>query len=119
MVNCSCEKGYPVIVSLRPHDDSCYLAGHRCSHCRAHLFEIELKPGEKLIATDDIGSNDGHHVIPKGRIMRITGFAELTASATGILFCGLLAAGAFPPEGFAATWDIEKIFDCSAVDAEK
>lgn len=112
MINCSCERGYPVIASLRSHDDSCYLASHCCSHCGSHLFEIELKPGEKLIATDDIGSDDGRHVIPRGRIMRITGFVDLAMSATGILFCGLLAAGAFPPEGFAAIWDIEQIFEC-------
>lgn len=110
MVNCSCERGFPIIASLRPHDADYFLASHCCSHCRAHLFEIELKPGETIIATNDIASDDGRYVIPKGRVMRITGFAELALSATGFLFCGLLAAGAFRPEGFSAVWDIEKIF---------
>jgi hypothetical protein len=113
MLNCSCEKGFPVIATLRSHDAGCFLAGHHCSHCGTHLFEMELKPGEKLIATDNIGSDDGRHVIPKGRVMRITGFADLAMSATGFLFCGLLAAGAFPPAGFSAVWEIEKLFDLS------
>jgi hypothetical protein len=111
MINCLCERGFPIIVSLRPHGVGGYLAGHCCSHCRAHLFETELNPGETIIATANIASDDGRYVIPKGRIMRITAFVDLALSTTGILFCGLLAAGAFRPEGFAAVWDIEKIFD--------
>lgn len=110
MINCTCENGFPIIVSLRPHDVGYFLAGHCCSQCRRHLFETELQPGETIIATADIASDDGRYVIPKGRIMRITAFAELALSTTGFLFCGLLAAGAFRPEGFSAVWDIEKIF---------
>lgn len=115
MVDCACEKGFPVIAALRLLDDGSFLARHHCSRCGTELFETALRPGEKLIATGDIKSADGRHVIPKGRIMRITAFAELATSATGLLFCGLLAAGAFRPEGFASVWDVAKIFDCDTV----
>jgi hypothetical protein len=110
MINCACEKGFPIIAELRRHDASCFLANHRCSHCGAHLFNTELKPGEKVIATDNIRSQDGQYVIPKGRVVRITGFMSLPSLTTGLAFCGLLAAGAFSPEGFAAVWDIDKMF---------
>ncbi len=111
MLNCSCENGFPIITSLRRHDVSCYLAAHRCSHCGVRLFETQLKPGEKVIATDNITNEDGRFVIPKGRIVRITGFMELPSLAAGFAFCGMLAAGAFRPEGFSAVWDLEKMFD--------
>lgn len=109
MVDCSCAKGYPVIAVLRSHEDGACLAGHCCSHCGSQLFESELKPGEKLIATGDIASGDGRHVIPKGRVLRITGFADLDETSTGLLFCGLLAAGAFPAAGFSSAWDIGRL----------
>jgi len=111
MVDCSCDKGFPIIAALRPHETSCFLASHSCSHCGAHLFESRLMPGEKVIATTTIVSDDGQVTIPKGRILRITGFMELPALTVGLAFCGMLAAGAFRPQGFAAVWDLEKIFD--------
>lgn len=111
MLNCSCEKGFPTISALRPHEAGFFLASHRCSECGNHLFEIRLAPGEKVIATANIPSEDGRMVIPKGRIVRITGFMELPSLTAGFAFCGMLAAGAFSPEGFAAVWDVEKIFD--------
>ena len=111
MINCSCEKGFPIIAALRRYDASCYLATHRCSHCGTQLFESQLMPGEKVIATDDIASDDGRFVIPKGRVVRITGFMELPTLTAGFAFCGLLSAGAFRPEGFSAVWDLEKMLD--------
>lgn len=111
MVNCSCAKGFPTISALRPHDDGFFLASHRCSECGSHLFDARLTPGEKVIATDNVSSEDGRSLIPKGRVVRITGFTELPSLTAGFAFCGMLAAGSFPPEGFSAVWDLDKMFD--------
>jgi hypothetical protein len=106
---CNCNLGFPVICEIQPEDGNSFLARHCCSHCATDLFEILLKPGTQVIATENIMSHDGKYVIPKGRLMRITAFVELPSLSAGFLFSGLLAVGAFLPYGFATEWDIEKI----------
>ena len=109
-VVCTCDSGFPVISAVHSLDTNVFVASHCCSRCGTYLFDKELKPGEKIIATNNIMSNDGKYSIPKGRISRITAFVDMSSSI-GFLFAGLLAMGGFSPEGFAATWDIEKILD--------
>jgi hypothetical protein len=110
-INCTCSKGFPIISKIQSLDRNTFLASHCCSLCEAYLFDTELRPGTQVITIDNIESNDGKYLIPKGRLLRITAFIELSLSSTGLLFSGLLAAGAFRPDGFAAQWDIEKLFD--------
>jgi hypothetical protein len=105
---CTCSRGIPVITTVHPLDLNAFLASHCCSQCGAYLFDEELKAGEQIIATNNIVSSDGKYTIPKGRLLRITAFIDMPP-CTGFLFAGLLAAGGFRPEGFAAKWDIEKI----------
>lgn len=107
---CKCGLGVPVISDTHPtepHDT--IVANHVCSNCDAHLFEIKLSPGTQVIATENILSNDGQYVIPKGRLIRITAFCGSTFPDIGILFSGLLAAGPFHPKGFSAKWDIMRL----------
>jgi hypothetical protein len=103
--------GIPRITEVTPRELSASIARHCCSHCGAYLFDREIQTGDQVIATDNIANNDGCYIIPKGRVLRITAFIDLPVATTGFLFAGLLAIGAFPPEGFAAEWDLVKLFD--------
>ena len=110
--NCTCNKGFPVISEIQTMDTNSFLASHCCSYCGSYLFDTDLKPGEQVIATNNIENCEGGYTIPKGRLLRITAFTDISLLSTiGFLFSGLLAAGAFSPEGFAAVWDIKKGFD--------
>lgn len=107
--NCYCNKGFPVIAEVNTKDTKFFFARHHCSHCAAYLFEVELKPGMQIIATDDITNSNGEYVLPKGRLLRISAFSEMPSSCFGLIFAGLFAAGAFHPQGFATQWDICRI----------
>lgn len=106
---CPCNQGFSTISEIHPLGTNSFLASHCCSHCKNYLFDTEIQPGKQIIATDNIASDDGQYIIPKGRMLRISAFIDSSLSSTGFLFSGLLAAGAFSPQGFAAEWDIETI----------
>lgn len=61
-----------------------------------------------MCATRDILNCEGDYTLPKGRLVRLTGFVE-DAGAVNLNFSGLLAVGSFGAEGFAAQWDIQRI----------
>ena len=107
--NCSCNKGFPVISEVESKASKAFSAKHCCSHCSTYLFDVDLNPGMQLIATDNIANSSNEYVVPKGRLLRISAFGEITSSSIGLIFAGLFAVGAFHPEGFAAHWDINKI----------
>jgi hypothetical protein len=107
--NCSCNKGFPVISEVASKASKAFSAIHRCSHCSAYLFDVDLNRGMQLIATDNIANSSNDYVVPRGRLLRISAFGETTSSSIGLIFAGLFAAGAFHPEGFATHWDINKI----------
>ena len=107
--NCSCKKGFPVISEVESKASNAFSAIHCCSHCSTYLFDVDLNHGMQLIATDNIANSSNDYVIPKGRLLRISAFGEITSSSIGLIFAGLFAAGAFHPKGFAAHWDINKI----------
>ena len=106
---CSCNKGFPVISEVESKVSKAFSAKHCCSHCSAYLFDVDLSHGMQLIATDNIANSSNEYVVPKGRLLRISAFGEITSSSIGLIFAGLFAVGAFHPEGFAAHWDINKI----------
>jgi hypothetical protein len=106
---CSCKKGFPVISEVESKASNTFSAIHCCSHCSTYLFDVDLIHGMQLIATDNIANSSNDYVVPKGRLLRISAFGEITSSSIGLIFAGLFAAGAFHPEGFAAHWDINKI----------
>ena len=107
--NCSCDKGFPVISEVASKASKAFSAIHRCSHCSTCLFDVDLSRGMQLIATDNIANSRNDYVVPKGRLLRISAFGEITSSSIGLIFAGLFAAGAFHADGFAAHWDINKI----------
>lgn len=107
--NCSCNKGFPVISEVNAKDTKSFFARHYCSHCADYLFDVELKPGMQIIATDDIANSNGEYVVSKGRLLRISAFSEMPSSCLGLIFSGLFAVGAFHPQGFATQWDICRI----------
>ena len=107
--NCSCNKGFPVISEVESKASKAFSARHCCSHCSTYLFDVDLSHGMQLIATDNIANSSNEYVVPKGRLLRISAFGEITSSSLGLIFAGLFSAGAFHPEGFAAHWDIKKI----------
>lgn len=106
--NCSCNKGFPVISEVNEKYTKSFFARHCCSHCADYLFEVELKPGMQIIATDDIANSDGKYIVPKGRLLRLSAFSEMP-SCLGLIFAGLFAVGTFYPQGFAAQWDLCRI----------
>ena len=110
VISCGCDDGLPVISDLVSKDTNACHATHACSHCEQTLFNCELNPGMRLIATKDIENLTGDYVVPRGRVLRISAFGELPSrSSPGLLFAGLLGVGVFPPQGFSTRWDIHKI----------
>ena len=107
--NCPCNNGFPVISEVESKASKAFSAIHRCSHCSTYLFDVDLSRGMQLIATDNIANSRNDYVVPKGRLLRISAFGEITSSSIGLIFAGLFAAGAFHADGFAAHWDINKI----------
>ena len=108
-LDCSCNGGIPTIREVQPSSTKSFFARHYCSHCDAFLFDVALNPGMQIIATKNIVSSNGEYVVPKGRMLRISAFSELSASSTGLVFAGLFAVGAFHPGGFAAKWDVNRL----------
>ena len=102
----------PVISDLLDSEHNSYRAEHACSGCERPLFACELSPGMQLIATKDIKNLSGDYLIPRGRVLRLSAFGEMPCTGSpGLLFAGLLGAGAFSPRGFATHWDIHKILN--------
>ena len=106
---CSCNKGFPVISEVESKASKAFSAKHCCSYCSTYLFDVDLIRGMQLIATDNMANSSNEYVVPKGRLLRISAFGEITSSSIGLIFAGLFAVGAFHPKGFAAHWDINKI----------